>query len=83
MASFRKRSGRWQARVTRLGYPDAVKTFASKSDAERWARSVERAMGTGAFLPPKPCAQATLQDLINRYRAEVVPNLRGAATEQV
>jgi hypothetical protein len=34
MASFRKRSGKWQARITRKGHPDLTKTFISQDDAK-------------------------------------------------
>lgn len=83
MASFRKRSGRWQARVSRRGFPDAVKTFATREDAQKWARSVERQFDVGDFLPQQRSSSLTLRDLIERYRSEVVPKLRGASTEHV
>ena len=38
MASFRQRNNKWQARINRDGYPDQVKTFDLRADAERWAR---------------------------------------------
>jgi hypothetical protein len=34
MASFRQRNNKWQARVSRDRYPDRVKTFNARSDAE-------------------------------------------------
>ena len=83
MASFRKRSGRWQARISRKGFPDAVKTFTTREDAQKWARSVEREMDTGSFLPRQRASSLKLSDLIQRYRVEVVPKLRGASTEHV
>ena len=39
MANFRKRSGNWQARVSRKGHTDLTKTFASMEDARKWALS--------------------------------------------
>jgi hypothetical protein len=50
MASFRQRNNKWQARISRDGHPDQVKTFESKADAERWARSVESEMDKGHFV---------------------------------
>ena len=73
MASFRKRSGRWQARITRKGHPDLTKTFASKNDAQRWARAIEREIDTGSFLHRLCPVGLTLSDLIKRYVSEVVP----------
>jgi integrase len=81
MASFRKRSGRWQARVIRKGQPDLAKTFDTKEDAQKWARAVEREIDTRGFLPLQHASGQTLRDLIDRYRKEVVPNLRGGSTE--
>ena len=81
MASFRKRSGRWQARITRKGHIDMTKTFKSKDDAQRWARSIEREIDTDTFLHQHRAADQTLALLIERYRREVVPKLRGASTE--
>ncbi|MEY4155652.1 MAG: hypothetical protein RJB64_373 [Pseudomonadota bacterium] len=83
MASFRKRAGRWQARITRKGHPDLTKTFASKDDALRWARAIEREIDTGSFLPRQCPVDLTLSDIIKRYVNEVVPRLRGACTETV
>jgi integrase len=81
MASFRKRSGRWQARVTRKGQPDLAKTFDAKEDAQKWARAIEREIDTGSFMPSQYASGQTLRELIDRYRKEVVPKLRGASTE--
>ena len=82
MASFRKRSGRWQARITRKGHADLTKTFISREDAQKWARTVEREIDTGSFLPHHRAADQTLAELIERYRLEVVPKLRGSPTER-
>ena len=83
MASFRKRSGRWQARISRKGHPDLTKTFVIKEDALKWARALEREIDTGSFMPQQCSTTQTLAQLIDRYRQEVVPTLRGADTELV
>ncbi len=49
MASIRFRSNKWQARVSRKGEQSLVKTFRSKEDAERWARSVEVEWDRGTY----------------------------------
>lgn len=51
MASIRQRNGRWQARVTRKGYPPEVQSFSTKTAALRWARSVESGQDRGTHLP--------------------------------
>jgi hypothetical protein len=40
MATFRNRSGKWQARVQTKGHAALSKTFINKVDAERNARSL-------------------------------------------
>ena len=83
MAAFRKRGSGWQARVRRAGYPDEVKTFPTKAEAERWARSVEGEMDRGEFADQREVARTTLADLVRRYMAEVTPSKRGARDEVI
>ena len=52
MATFRFRANRWQARVRRLGTPEQTKSFLSRQDAERWARSVEVEIDKGSYVSP-------------------------------
>jgi integrase len=78
MASFRLRSSKWQARVKRDGYPDQVKTFEGRGDAERWARSVESAMDKGQFIDTQEAQRTTLRELILRYAQEVTPTMKSA-----
>jgi len=47
MATFRKRSGKWQVRIQRQGYPDQTRTFLMRSDAESWARKTEIELDQG------------------------------------
>jgi integrase len=83
MASFRQRSNKWQARVNRDGFPDQVKTFESKADAERWARSQEFEMDRGGYTCPLEARKTTLGELIQRYMAEVLPSMRGAPEDSI
>lgn len=83
MAAFRKRGTGWQARVRRAGYPDEVKTFPTRAEAERWARSVEGEMDRGEFSDHREVARTTLGDLVRRYMAEVTPSKRGAREEVI
>ena len=50
MATFRNRSGKWQARVQVKGHATLSKTFINKVDAERWAKQVEVEMQKGSLL---------------------------------
>jgi integrase len=80
MASFRQRNGRWQARVRRQGHPDEVRTFTSRHDAEKWARSVETEIDRGSYLSTAEAQKYTFADLIDRYLREV---LRGNRHEKL
>ncbi len=79
MASIRKHGDGWQARVRRKGYPEAVRTFRSKQDAERWARSTEAEMDRGTYLDRSLAENSTLAEVLERYLQEVNPLLRGHA----
>ena len=81
MASIRTREGRWQARVTRQGFPTQVKTFESKALAVKWARSVEASMDAGGRFGPSDILKWPLSRLLERYLKEVTPSKRGGETE--
>jgi integrase len=83
MASFRQRSGKWQARIIRDGYPDQTKTFETKADAEKWARSVESEIDKGQFINVSEAQRTTLGDLIGRYLVEVTPLMKGASEDTI
>lgn len=74
-------SGRWQCRIRRKSFPVLVQSFATKDDAQKWARGIERQMDLGEFSPPETVT-ATLSDLLDRYEKEVTPSKRGAAQEK-
>jgi integrase len=78
MAVFAKRdSGRWQAKVRRLGQPAQSKTFDTKASAEAWARSIEREMDTDSFIPSDAATRLTFAKAAEQYAQEVLPRLRG------
>ena len=83
MASYRQRNGKWQARVLRDGYPAQTKTFATKADAEKWARSIETAIDRGVFVNVSEAQRTTLGDLIGRYLVEVTPTMKGASEDTI
>ena len=47
MATFRKRKGKWQARIQRASGTFQAKTFLNLKDARFWARKVERDIDLG------------------------------------
>jgi integrase len=73
----------WQVRVRRRGHPIQVKTFERKTDADRWARRVEREMDDGMFVNQAMAHQTTLADLIDMYIKEVTPGHKGAVQERI
>ena len=77
MASFRQHGNGWQSRVRRKGYPDITKSFNTRQEAERWARSVETSLDCGTYIDPTEAEKVTLGELIGRYIAEVLPAMRG------
>jgi hypothetical protein len=81
MASIRQRSGTWQARVRRKGYPDEVASFKTKTEAQAWARSVESAMDHGSYQSVQSAKEFLLADVPQRYMHEVTPSQRGAQRE--
>lgn len=83
MATFRFRANRWQARVRRLGTPEQTKSFLSRQDAERWARSVEVEIDKGSYISPSGAQRTTLGDLIQRYIKEVLPSMKGAKDDEI
>lgn len=83
MASFRQRSGKWQARVIRDGYPDQAKTFESKADAEKWARALESEIDKGQFVNVSEAQRTTLGDVIARYLVEVTPSMKGVTEDSI
>ncbi len=83
MASFRKHGRGWQARVRRQGYPDEVKTFASRTEAECWARAVEAEMDRGEYVSRALADETSFGEVIQRYINNVTPNKRGHHEETV
>ena len=83
MASIRFRSNKWQARVSRKGEQSLVKTFQTKEDAERWARSIEVEWDRGTYTNTHQAQKTTFGELIERYLREVTPTMRGANADSI
>jgi integrase len=81
MASIRQRSGVWQARVRRKGYPEEVASFNTKAEAQKWARSIESGMDQGSYRSIRDAEDLLLSDILQRYMREVTPSKRGAKRE--
>ncbi len=83
MASIRNRNNKWQARVIRKGHNTIAKTFLTRQDAEKWARSIEIEIDRGTFLN-KDYAQKTLfKEILQKYLNDVTPNMRSGDTQAI
>ena len=72
MASIRElESGKWQVQVRHRGMRPAVKSFKTKTEAERWARLLESEIDRGVFVDRTDAQRTTIAELIDRYLAEV------------
>lgn len=83
MASIRFRSNKWQARVSRKGEQSLVKTFQTREDAEKWARSIEVEWDKGTYQNTYHAHKTVFSELIERYLREVTPLMRGAKADTI
>jgi len=78
MATIDKRvtsNGRvtYRARARLKGYPPQIASFARKTDATKWASSVESALREGRHFQLSEAKRHTLAQLVERYLKEVLP----------
>lgn len=83
MATFRNRSGKWQARVQVKGHAALSKTFINKIDAERWAKQIEVEMQKGSYTNLILAERTTFAEIIERYISEVLPTMRGGSADLI
>ncbi|MDR6632301.1 integrase [Phyllobacterium sp. 1468] len=84
MATIRRLRGRWQGQVRRKGMQPRAKSFDSKGEAEKWARSLEAELDRCGSMPDTRLAeQMTVHALLTRYRMEITPPKRSAQTESI
>lgn len=65
MASIIKIGERWRAQVRRTGVKPITKSFATKSEADRWARQIEAKIDAGDYAAS---SAITLARVIDEYR---------------
>src|ERR1700687_758539 len=78
MAQIEARVGRrgkirWRARIRVKGLPDKTETFTRKTDAVLWAQRIESDLREGRRVPSPEARRRTVAELLDRYRAEVLP----------
>ena len=82
MATFRKRSGSWQALVKKKGFGQIARTFDTKGAAEAWAKVTEAEMVRGVFISRKEAENTTLSEALDRYEREVSSSKKGHRREK-
>ena len=89
MATIRKRIGQkagkrttsWQVTVRRGDHKPQYRTFATKGEAEKWARAVESAIDRDEYTPSPEGKRRTLREMLERYRETELPKKRDAVNE--
>jgi len=81
MANLRKRSNGWQAQIRKKGQPSITKTFTQRKDALTWANIIESEIDRGVYVDRSIAERAILNDLLDRYRTDILPSLRSAKSE--
>ncbi len=71
----------WQVRIRKRGYPQQVKTFRTKSEAEAWAKVTENEMVRVVFQDRREAESTTLSEALDRYAREVSTTKKGAVQE--
>jgi hypothetical protein len=72
MATIRKRNDRWQVQVRRQGFAPVARSFRLRTDAQEWAREMERQADRQELsISRHTLQQITLGELVTRYRDTV------------
>jgi len=74
MAYIRRRKFKkvvsFQVQIRRKGFRTIVKSFDTRTQAQKWARGIERKLDMGDFSDYSEASKLTLGDLLLRYKAE-------------
>lgn len=77
MATFRKRGDKWRAEISKNGIRKSA-TFNTKTEATRWALSIESQIGSGEY---NAVPEMSFAELIEKYINDVTV-LKGGAREE-
>ena len=80
--NIRKRNGRYQVQVRRLGYKLISKTFAQKSDGLTWGRQVEVQLEQKRYKDISNASKTTLKSVLERHLAERMKLVRAPKKER-
>ena len=80
MATLEKRTSNdgaitWRAKIRRVGAKPISKTFARKTDAQAWARDIERQHDRGYGIPSPESLKRTLTAAIERWVDDRLPEM--------
>ncbi|HKN02050.1 MAG TPA: site-specific integrase [Candidatus Binataceae bacterium] len=79
---YQNRSGNWECRIRRRGFPVQTATFDTKEEAKDWASTVEGDMVRGRFVDQREAERTTLAEALERYEREVLPRKRHERQEK-
>ena len=84
MAAITKRKDGWYVQIRRKGFAPIYKTLPTKAEATAWAREHEARIDQRcAPMDLRNLRTTKLSDIIERYRREVTPRKRSAASEDL
>lgn len=84
MATIRKRNGKYQVQVRRMGCTPLSKTFMKLDDARAWARVAEVELDkTSLPTDPRMLARITIRTVLEQYRDEIIANKRSRDIETI
>lgn len=63
----------YRVKIRLKGHPEESATFSRKTDARRWAQATETAIREGRYFRTREAMRKTLNDLIERYIQDVLP----------
>ena len=63
----------YRARARLKGYPQETASFSRKTDARKWAESVESAMREGRYFTTNEAKRHTLAEMVERYERDILP----------
>lgn len=83
MATITKtQSNTFKVLIRKSGIPTQIKTFKTKTDAQKWARLIESEIDRGIFIDRTEAERTTVGQLIERYIQEVTPLKRSAKSDK-
>lgn len=72
----------YRVKVRVKGYTQQSASFKRKTDAKNWAKNTEAAINEGRFFNHSHTKKKNMNDLINRYIREILPNKPASITDQ-